>query len=80
MRNSMRLSGTTLALRSIIAALDFDGTVHCVDHTAKLDDAAVAGALDDAAVMDRDGRVDQVAPERPKAGEDSFLIDAGQPR
>ena len=27
--------------------LDFDGAVHCVDDAAELDDAAVAGALDD---------------------------------
>ena len=31
----------------------------------KLDDRAVAGALNHAAVMHCDGRVDQVAPQRP---------------
>ena len=58
--------------------LDFNGAVHCVDHAAKLDDAAVAGALDDAAVMHRDGRVDQVAAKGPKASEDSILIGASE--
>ena len=36
--------------------LDFNGAVHCVDDTAELDDAAVAGALDDAPVVHGDGR------------------------
>ena len=34
--------------------LHFDRTPHSVDHAAKLDNSAVAGALDDASVMDRD--------------------------
>ena len=47
--------------------LDFNGAVHCVNDTAEFDDAAVACALDDAAVVHRDGRVDQVAAKGPKA-------------
>ena len=35
------------------AVLHFDGAAHRVDHAAKLDQAAVAGALDDASVMQR---------------------------
>jgi hypothetical protein len=42
--------------------LDFNGAVHCVDDTPELDDAAVAGALDDPTVVHGDGRIDQVAP------------------
>jgi hypothetical protein len=30
--------------------------------------------------MERDGRIDQVAPKGPKAGEDSILIRASKPR
>ena len=41
--------------------LDFNGAVHRVDDAAEFDDVAVACALDDAPVMHRDGRVDQVA-------------------
>ena len=41
--------------------LDFNGAVHRVDDTPELDDRAVAGALDDPAMVDGDGRVDQVA-------------------
>ena len=36
--------------------LHFDRAAHRVDDAAELDDAAVAGALDDAAVMHGDGR------------------------
>jgi hypothetical protein len=38
--------------------LDFNGAVHCVDDTPELDDAAIAGALDDPAVVYGDGRID----------------------
>ena len=60
--------------------LDFNGAVHRVDHTAEFDDAAVAGALDDAPMVDGDGRVDQVATKRPQAREDSIFVRAGKPR
>ena len=60
--------------------LHFNGAVHCVDDTAELDDAAVAGALDDAAVMHGDGRIDQVAAQRPKARQNSILVRTGEPR
>ena len=46
--------------------LDFNGAVHCVDDAAELDDAAVAGALDDPPMVYGDGRIDQVATERPQ--------------
>jgi hypothetical protein len=52
---------------------------HGVDHAAELDDRAIAGALDDVAVMDRDDGVDQVAVERPETGERSVLVGAGEP-
>ncbi len=38
--------------------LNFDCTAHGVDDATELDDRAVAGALDDPAVMHRDGRID----------------------
>jgi hypothetical protein len=46
--------------------LDLNGAVHCVDDTPELDDAAVAGALNDPTVVHGDGRIDQVASERPQ--------------
>ncbi len=60
--------------------LDFNGAVHRVDHAAEFNDTAVARALDDAAVMHRDGRVDQVAAQGPKASEDSVFIRTRKPR
>jgi hypothetical protein len=54
--------------------LDFNGQGSPRDRAAELDDAAVAGALDDAAVMHRDGGVDQVAAKGPKANQDAIFI------
>ena len=48
------------------AVLDFNGAAHCVDHTAELDDDAVAGALDDAAVMRGDRGINQIAAQAPQ--------------
>jgi hypothetical protein len=47
------------------AALHLEGAAHGVDHAAELDDRAVAGAIDDAAMMGGDGGVDEVAAEAP---------------
>ena len=41
--------------------------------------AAVAGALDDAPVMHGDGRVDQVAAQRPEPRQRAILVRAGEP-
>ena len=60
--------------------LDFNGAVHCVDDTPELDDAAIAGALDDAAVVHGDGRIDQVASERPQPRQNPVLVGSGKPR
>ena len=42
--------------------LHFDRAAHGVDHAPEFDEAAVAGSLDDAAVMRVDRRIDQIAP------------------
>src|SRR5271169_935374 len=47
--------------------LDLDRAADGVDDASEFDQRAVAGALDDAPVMDRDGRVDKVAAQRPKS-------------
>jgi hypothetical protein len=44
--------------------LHFDGTAHSLNHTAKLNDSSVASALDHAAIVHGDHRVDQIAAER----------------
>ena len=61
------------------AVLHFDGAAHRVDHAAELDEAAVAGALDDPPMMRGDGGVDQVAPEPPKARERAILVRSREP-
>jgi hypothetical protein len=47
--------------------LHFDGAAHRIDDTAELDDAPVARALDDPAMMDRDCWVDEIAAEGSEA-------------
>ena len=42
--------------------------------------AAVAGALDDASVVHGDGRVDQVAAQRPQPRQNPVLVGPGKPR
>ena len=46
--------------------LHFDGAPHGVDGAAELDDASVAGALDDTAVVHCDRWVNEVATQRPQ--------------
>ena len=62
------------------AVLHFDRAAHRVDDAAKLDDAAVAGALDDTAVMGGDGGVDKVAAQAAQARERAILVGARKPR
>ena len=59
--------------------LDFDGAAHRVDDAAELDDAAVAGALDDAPVMHGDGGIDQVAAQTPEPRQNPVLVRSGEP-
>ena len=41
-------------------------SAHGINYAAKLNDAPVPGALHDATVMDTDGRIDQIAAQRPQ--------------
>ena len=75
MRRSWRHAGVALDQ----AVLHFDRATHRVDHAAKLDEAAVAGALDDPPMMGGDGGVDQVAPQAPKARERAILVRSREP-
>jgi hypothetical protein len=61
------------------AVLHFNRAPHRVDDAAEFDERAVAGALDDAAVVDGDRRVDEIAAQRPKPRQSPILVDAGQP-
>ena len=61
------------------AVLHLDRAPHRVDDAAKFDDCAIAGALDDAAVMSGDSRVDEVAAQTPKTRKRAVLVGAGEP-
>src|ERR1700730_7937749 len=61
------------------AILYFDGTTHGVDYAAEFNETSVTGALHYAPVMDGDGRIDQVAPQRPESRQGSILVRAGKP-
>ena len=58
--------------------LNLDGAAHRVDHAAELDNCAVSGALDHAAVMDGDGRIDEIAAQRPEPRQGSIFVHAGR--
>ena len=61
------------------AVLHLDRAAHRVDHAAELDEAAVAGALDDAPVMRGDGGIDQIAAQPPEPRQRAILVRAGEP-
>ena len=64
-RNSMRRSGGRPALRSMRPFCTSIAKAHRVDHAAKLDEAPVAGALDDAPMMRGEaGRSDRSSKPR----------------
>ena len=59
--------------------LYLDRAAHGVNHATKFDDAAVSGALHNAAVMDRNGGVHQIATQCSQACQRSIFVGAGQP-
>ena len=61
------------------AVLHFDGAANGLDHAAKLDEKAISGSLDDAAMVGGDGGVDKVAAQPPKARERAILVRARKP-
>ena len=61
------------------AVLQLDSATHGADHAAKLDEAAVAGALDDAPVMRVNGGIDEIAPQPPQPRQRANLVRASQP-
>ena len=61
------------------AILHLDGAARRVDHAAELDDDPVAGALDDAAVVESDGRIHEIAAQRAQQRQRTLLIGAGEP-
>ena len=60
------------------AVLHLDGAAHGVDNASELDEDAVARPLDDAAVMQGDGGVDQIAAERSQPRKRPLLVGSRQ--
>src|ERR1700746_1643255 len=58
--------------------LHLDRATHGVDHPGDLDDRAVAGAFDDAAVMRGDCGIDEIATEAPQARQGPILVRPGE--
>jgi hypothetical protein len=61
------------------AALHLDGATHGVDHTAELDEAAIARALDDAPAMRGDSGIDQIAAQPAEPRQRAILVRAREP-
>ena len=61
------------------AVLHLDGAAHRVDHAAELDEAPIPGALDHSPVMHGDGRIDEVAAQRPEPRQDAILVRSREP-
>ena len=57
--------------------LHLDGAAHRVYDAAEFDERPIAGALDDATVMNGDRRVDEIASQRPQASQGTILVRAG---
>jgi hypothetical protein len=61
------------------AVLHFDSAAHGVDDTPELDETAIAGALEDTAVVHSDGRINEIAAQRPEPGQRPVLVGPGEP-
>ena len=61
------------------AVLHLDGAPNGIDDASELYEDSVARPLDDAPVMKGDGRIDQIAPQRPQPRQRPLLIGASKP-
>jgi hypothetical protein len=59
--------------------LHFHRAPHRIDDAAEFDEDPISCALDDAAVMDGDGWIDQVTAERAQPRQSAIFIGAGEP-
>ena len=60
------------------SVLHFNGAAHGVHHAAKLDEAAVACALDDATAVRVDGGIDQITAQPSQPRQRALLIGASK--
>ena len=80
MRSSMRLSAADTRVPLGHRLLHLDRAAHRVDDAGKFHQQAVAGGLDDAAVVLGDLRIEELAAQRFEAFERAFLVRPHQPR
>jgi hypothetical protein len=59
--------------------MHLNGATHRIDHGTKLDESPVHRTLYDARLVDRDRRVDQIAPQCAQPRERTILVDVGLP-
>jgi hypothetical protein len=59
--------------------LHFECAAHRIDYAAELDDAPVAGALDDAAMVHGDCGIYQIAAQRAQSRQSSIFVRAREP-
>ena len=76
----MRLSAGDAGVALGHRLLHLDRAAHRIDDAGELDQQAVAGGLDDAAVVLGDLRIDELAAQRFEAFERAFLVRPHQPR
>ncbi len=74
MRNSMRLSARDTGVPLGHRLLHRDRTAHRIDDTGKLHQQAVAGGLDDAALVLGDLRIEKLMAQRLEAFERAFFV------
>ena len=60
------------------AVLHLDRAAHRIDHAAELNEAAIAGALDEAPAMRGDRGINQIAAQPPQPRQGAILVRAGE--
>jgi hypothetical protein len=59
--------------------LHLDSAAHSIDNAPELDERAVSRPLDDTSAVHGDGRIDEIAAERPEPGQSAVFIGPGKP-
>src|ERR1700683_5137072 len=70
--------GRHAGIALVHTVLDFDRAAYRVDNAAEFDQKSVAGTLDHPAAIHLDGRIDQVAAQRPEPRQRAIFIRAGE--
>jgi hypothetical protein len=65
-------------LRLNHAVVHLECAAYCINYASKLDEEAISCSLNDAAVMQSDGGVEQIAAERPQPRQRAILVGSGK--